>query len=106
MSLLLLSILITYIILGVSAPSVFKILREYQETHEFQAPNVYHRPRAILDNIDDETKSAVRRLIHSFFERNEPPTLDKMLAAVHENEYLPQFKRSTFSKLIKEIGFR
>lgn len=86
--------------------SVSNILREHKENHEFQAPNVYHRPRAILDNIDDETKSAVRSLIHSFFERNEPPTLNKMLAAVHENEHLPQFKRTTFSKLIKEIGFR
>lgn len=106
MSLLLLYILITRIILGVSVPSVFKILREYQETHELQPPKVYHRPRAILDNIDDETKTAVRRLIHSFFERNEPPTVDKILAAVHENEYLPQFKRTTLRTLMKEIGFR
>lgn len=106
LSLLLLSILITYINLGVSVPSVFKILQEYQETRVLQAPKVYHRQRAILDNIDDKTKSDVRCLIHSFFERNEPPTLDKMIAAVHENEYLPHFKRTTLSNLIKEIGFR
>ena len=45
-------------------------------------------------------------LIHSFFERNEPPTLDKMLALMHEKEYLPQLQRTTLSILIKEIGFR
>lgn len=103
---LLLSLLITHINLGVSVPSVFKILHEYKETHVLEEPKVYHRQRAILDNIDDKTKSDVRCLIHSFFERNEPPTLDKMLAAVHENENLPQFKRTTLSILIKEIGFR
>lgn len=86
--------------------SVSNILREHQQTHEFHPPKEYHRQRTILDNIDDATKSAVRRLIHSFFERNEPPTLNKMLAALPENENLPQFKRSTLRTLIREIGFR
>lgn len=66
---------------------------------------MYYRQRGILDSIDDETKSALRRLIHSFFERNEPPTLDKILAAVNEAEHLQQFKRTTLRALIKEIGF-
>ncbi|XP_031341631.1 uncharacterized protein LOC116181943 isoform X1 [Photinus pyralis] len=92
--------------LGVSIPSVYKILREYTEVHELHSPKKYYRPRAILDNIDSGTKSILRRLLHSFFERNEPPTLSKVLAVLHEDEDLPHLKRTTLWKLIKEIGFR
>ncbi|XP_031342522.1 uncharacterized protein LOC116170342 isoform X1 [Photinus pyralis] len=92
--------------LGVSIPSVYKILREYTEVHELHSPKKYYRPRAILDNIDSGTKSILRRLLHSFFERNEPPTLSKVLAVLHEDEDLPNLKRTTLWKLIKEIGFR
>ncbi|XP_031338164.1 uncharacterized protein LOC116167067 [Photinus pyralis] len=91
---------------GVSIPSVYKILREYTEEHELHSPKKYYRPRAILDNIDSGTKSILRRLLHSFFERNEPPTLSKVLAVLHEDEDLPHLKRTTLWKLIKEIGFR
>ncbi|XP_031348102.1 uncharacterized protein LOC116176364 [Photinus pyralis] len=85
---------------GVSIPSVYKILREYTEVHELHSPNKYYRPRAILDNIDSGTKSILRRLLHSFFERNEPPTLSKVLAVLHEDEDLPHLKRTTLWKLI------
>ena len=91
---------------GVSVQSVFKILREYKETHELHPPKVYHRQRRVLDNIDDVAKNALRRCIHSFFEKNEPPTLNKILETVNQEEHLPQLKRSTLSKLINEIGFR
>lgn len=85
---------------------MYNILREYKQTHALHSPTVYHRQRAILDYIDNETKSRLRRLVHSFFERNEPPTLNTILAAVGEDEEIPHLKRSTLRNVLKEIGFK
>ncbi|XP_031334183.1 uncharacterized protein LOC116164184 [Photinus pyralis] len=84
---------------GVSIPSVYKILREYTEVHELHSPKKYYRPRAILDNIDSGTKSILRRLLHSFFERNEPPTLSKVLAVLHVHYFNKQW-----NMLLLKIG--
>lgn len=89
-----------------SERSVFRILNEHTRMNEFQPPKRYQRQRIVLDNVDDDTKSALRRLIHSFFEENEPPTLNKILALIQENDAIPDFKRTCLWKLMKEIGFR
>ncbi|CAH1957897.1 unnamed protein product [Acanthoscelides obtectus] len=39
-------------------------------------------------------------------EKNEIPTIDKILKQVNDDEDLPNFKRSTFHKLLKELDFR
>jgi hypothetical protein len=85
---------------------VYNVLKEYNTQHMRQPPKVYHRKRSVLDNVDNETKSAIRGVVHSFFTRNEPPTVDKILVTVNENEDLPNFKKTTFKTLLKEIGFR
>jgi hypothetical protein len=54
-----------------------------------QPPKAYHRKRSVLDNVDSEIKNAIRCVTHSFFSRNGPPTVNKMLMAVNENEDLP-----------------
>lgn len=49
------------------------------------------------------TLGAIRRKVHTFFFNNELPTLDKILAAVNDDESLPDFSRSTLYKLLKEV---
>lgn len=55
---------------------------------------------------DDFLRSAIRRKVHSYFLRNIPPTIQSVLNDVNEDETLPDFKRTTFLRLIKDIGFR
>jgi hypothetical protein len=43
--------------------------------------------------------------VHSFFLQNIPPTLSAVLEKVNDDEELPNFKRTTFYTLMKEIGF-
>lgn len=85
---------------------MYKVLAEYKNNHEFAPPKPYKRPRKILDNIQEETKSLIRRTIHQFFFENELPMLDKILTKVNNNDELPNFKRTTLSTLIKELNFR
>lgn len=49
--------------------------------------------------------TAIRRIVHSFFLENIPPTLKAVLLKVNEDEMLPNFKRTTLWKLLKENGF-
>jgi hypothetical protein len=43
--------------------------------------------------------------VHSFFLQNISPTLIAVLEKVNNDEELPNFKRTTFYTLMKEIGF-
>jgi hypothetical protein len=54
---------------------------------------------------NDFVRSAIRLKVHSFFLQNIPPTLSAVLEKVNYDEELPNFKRSTFYTLMKEIGF-
>jgi hypothetical protein len=54
---------------------------------------------------NDFVHSAIRRKVHSFFLQNIPPTLSAVLEKVNDDEELPNFKRTTYYTLMKEIGF-
>jgi hypothetical protein len=43
--------------------------------------------------------------VHSFFLQNISPTLSAVLEKVNNDEELPNFKRTTFYTVMKEIGF-
>ncbi|KAJ3644479.1 hypothetical protein Zmor_022205 [Zophobas morio] len=89
---------------GIARSSVYNILKEYAaNNHTVQPPRKYHRTRAVLDNVTEEEKNLIRRIVHSFFLINETPTLSKVLHAVNECDDLPNFKKATFRKLLLQI---
>lgn len=49
---------------------------------------------------------AVRRKVHSFFARNEIPTLEKVLVAVNEDHDLPHFSRTNLWRVLRSMNFR
>lgn len=91
---------------GVSKTTIFRIICEYKKNNELAAPKTNQNKKLhVLDSIDDADKTAIRRKVHEFFFRNEPPTINKVLKAINEDEYLPHFIRTTFYKLLKNINF-
>ncbi|XP_072377939.1 uncharacterized protein [Diabrotica undecimpunctata] len=91
---------------GVGEASVYRIIREQNSTGGFSSPKKNKPRKTILHKIDDFDKTAIRRIVHQFFFRNEIPTIDKVLAAVNDDESLPNFKRSTFHKFLKSLDFK
>ncbi|XP_072377702.1 uncharacterized protein [Diabrotica undecimpunctata] len=79
---------------GVGEASVYRIIREQKSTGGFSSPKKNKPRKTILHKIDDFDKTAIRRIVHQFFFRNEIPTIDKVLAAVNDDESLPNFKRN------------
>lgn len=47
----------------------------------------------------------IRKIVHSFFAKNVPPTLSAVLEQVNKEADIPQFKRTTLWRLLKENGF-
>nr|CAH7725916.1 unnamed protein product [Callosobruchus chinensis] len=94
------------VISGISRTSVYRIVREYKSNHSLSEPKAYPSRKKITEAIDDFDRGAIRRKVHSFFFRNELPTVDIILKDVNEDTDLPNFKRTTFYQLLKELDFR
>lgn len=65
-------------ILGISERTVRNILKEHNTTNEFASPKKPGPKLAVIDKLDEFTFAAIRRIVHQFFHRNEPPTIQKV----------------------------
>lgn len=92
--------------LGVCSKTVFNVIKEYKTTHTLVEPKTNQNRKKSIDTIDDFDKTAIRRKVHQYFFRNEIPTIDKVLRDVNDDVDLPNFKRTTFYKLLKKINFK
>ena len=59
----------------------------------------------VLDGVEDFDKECIRRIIASFYERGEIPTLDAILELVKEEPVNFKGKRSTLHTLLKKMDF-
>lgn len=90
---------------GVSDRTVRRIVQEYNKNSKtFSEPKTPTRT-TILDSVDDFSLNAIRRIVHGFFFENEQPTVAKILLKVNEDQDLPNFKLTTFRKVIKKLNF-
>lgn len=90
---------------GFGITSIKKILSEYKNTGAVTSPNKRKRCLSFREKIDECDKNAIRRKVHGFYINKELPTLNKVLQAVNADEDLPNFKRSTFHLLLKDLNF-
>lgn len=90
---------------GIGQRTIQTTLAEYKKEGTVSSPNKKKLRFTILDKVDDFDKNAIRRKIHSFWLNREVPTVTKMLVAINEDETLPNLKRSSFQKLLKDMQF-
>lgn len=93
---------------GVSVGTVWNIKRELKKTGTVVTPGKHRKQKARFSALkcDSFALAAIRRLVHSFFMRNEPPTLDKVKRAMDQDDSLPRVARSTLHRILKKVGFR
>lgn len=93
-------------ICGVSERSIYRVLREYSDTHTISEP-VHKRNRLnIVQKIDDFDKSAIRKIVHSFFLKGELPTIKKILQNVNDDETLPSLSITSLRRILKHLKFK
>lgn len=56
--------------------------------------------------VDEDTCYAIRRIAHSFFFRNEPPTVKKISAALDKDPTLPKLSRGVLLRTMNQMQFR
>lgn len=89
---------------GVGQSSIFKLLRERQSTGRLSEPK--KPPGKPKLEVCEDVKVAIRRKVHTFFFRNEPPTIQKVLALVNEDKSIPPMSSSTLGKVLREMKIR
>ena len=94
---------------GVSASSVYRFRREMKNTGKLVTPRKPKKSKEKIPSMkiyDDFTLSAIRRAVHGFFMKNEPPTLKKVKQKIDEDETMPAMSITTLQRLFRKIGFR
>ena len=88
-----------------SCTSVKRIVKENKDTKK--APSLTNKKQGIkqLKNLDNFDLSVIRRTVHSYFSRNESPTLEKLLKQLKEDIDFPYGKTNLYN-LLKKLGFR
>lgn len=74
--------------------------------HQFSEKKKYERTKPVIDNVTLDEKEQIRKKVHSFFAKNEPPTVAKVLAAVNADDNMNNYKISTFTKILHQLNFR
>jgi len=88
---------------GLGKNSIERIISEYNSKKTISSPNMKKRRPKIIELVDDFDKNAIRQKIHMFWRNSDPPTLDKIMNAVSEDDSLPTLKRTTMHVLLKDL---
>jgi molybdenum-dependent DNA-binding transcriptional regulator ModE len=62
---------------GISERKIWGIVKEKEISGSLKSPSKKRNRKGIINKLNEEQKKLVRRCVHRFFLRNEPPTLDK-----------------------------
>lgn len=88
---------------GVGKSTVFKLLRERKTEGHVEPPKkIPGRPVKVLD---EDTKSVIRRKVHSFYFKKEIPTLDKILMELGKDDSIPLITRKLLWTTLKNMDF-
>lgn len=90
---------------GLGKNSIEKTISEYKSQKTISSPNIKKQRPKIIYLIDDFDKNAIRQKIHMFWRNRDPPTLDKIINAVSNDDSLPTLKRTTMYALLKDLHF-
>ncbi|XP_047998733.1 uncharacterized protein LOC125236081 [Leguminivora glycinivorella] len=93
-------------ILGISERTVRSIFAEHNSATEFASPKKPGPKLSVIDKLDEFTFAAIRRTVHQFFHRNEPPTIEKVLQVVNDDPGLPNLSFFTLRQVLKHLNFK
>lgn len=92
---------------GISVRTIFRVVNSYIQERNVTSPkrnrDRYHS--TLFAQMDECQLNGIRRLVHSFFFKNEIPTVDKVMLVINDDPDFPNFKRTTFWKLLKKLNF-
>lgn len=96
--------------LGCSERTIYTIKREQEQKGQVSSPKKVKKRKGVQVNdrchtYDENTQALIRRKVHEFFRQNVPPTLNKILVAINNDDDFPDFSRATLHRLLHDMGF-
>lgn len=93
---------------GFSVRSVARIRSEMRRNCKVVTPGKKkpNLSKAKQISYDEFTRSGLRKHVHNFFRKNEPPTVDKHRISISQDETMPKMTAYKISQLLHEIGFK
>lgn len=95
---------------GCSVRTVYRIRKETKEnsgkpTSPLRLMKTAKRKRKTRKELySDYTVSGIRNIVQGFYQRNEVPTVKKIMQAINADDNFPNLSESTTSRLLKDIG--
>ena len=83
--------------------TVSGIIREYENCGQLLDSKRQRPGRKKFCTVDLSTRAAVRNVIHSFYSRNESPTIEKIHAELRKDTSYKHCRSSTY-KIMKSLG--
>lgn len=90
---------------GFGYNTVCNTVKDYKKNNKVKLPNKKKFRPTINDRISEFDKNAIRQKIHSFWSKHEIPTLKKMVKDLNDDADLPSISRTSFQRVLKELGF-
>ncbi|CAH0553831.1 unnamed protein product [Brassicogethes aeneus] len=93
---------------GVSTSSVYRVIREYNTTNSFSPPQTNQNRKNTFNSMDNATKQAIKLKVQQFLSTNSQVhhTIETLVREVNRDPNLPNFKRTTFLKLLNLLKFK
>ncbi|KAK9686583.1 hypothetical protein QE152_g37083 [Popillia japonica] len=97
----------TAVVINICGTLIYRTIREYQRTGQLARPKARTGRHSKLQAYDESVKNGVRQIVHSFFLKNELPTLNKIMAEItRRGEPVPHMSRTTLYRFLKLINFK
>lgn len=94
------------LVCGTSIPTVDRIRKEVLETGSPHTPRQGYVKLANVTSIDDFDKSVIKRIISSFYENGQYPTVQKVLDATKQKISDFNCSESSMTRIIKSLGYK
>lgn len=91
---------------GVGRNTICNTISAYKNEGVLKSPNKTKNRASAFEKIDDFEKNAVRRRVHDFWYKREIPTLEKILASIHEDPDLPNLSQTTLYRILQKLNFK
>lgn len=91
---------------GIGQNTIWNLIKEIEGSGSARSPKKVRKFLTIYDKLEDFEKMAIRRHVHTFYFRNESPTIAKVLNVVNNDDSLPNFSHSSFIRVLRKLGFK
>lgn len=88
---------------GIGKMTIKNTLSQYRRTGSVTSPKKSRAKKQLFDKLNDVELEGIRQKVHSFLQKQEQPTLDKILQAVNDDPQLGKFTRTSLHTVLSKM---